>query len=212
MRGTGEGSRPYDLRPNSTMTNATVDQSVEDNDGHSLTVKYKDGEKKVEVLPDTPVVTFVPGDKSDLKAGAKVIALHEATAGRFVRNQPRQRRPRRPDAADVKCFRRKSRNPWPNLGLGASRSRHPGKGSRSWGLPSILMPFQHTISRGTFIPKLVSSLHAARACGCRWPPRSVLATARVGRRRRATRPHRQRHRKPSRSRAADGEIAQRVPT
>jgi hypothetical protein len=75
MRGTGEGSRPYDLRPNSSMTNATVDQSVENTDGHSLTVKYKDGEKKVEVLPDTPVVTFVPGDKADLKAGAKVIAL-----------------------------------------------------------------------------------------------------------------------------------------
>jgi hypothetical protein len=57
------------------MTNATVDQSVENNDGHSLTVKYKDGEKKVEVSPDTPVVTFVPGEKADLKAGAKVIAL-----------------------------------------------------------------------------------------------------------------------------------------
>ena len=75
MRGTGEGSRPYDLRPNSTMTNATVDQSVASNDGHSLTVKYKDGEKQVEVLPDTPVVTYVPADKSDLKAGAKLIAF-----------------------------------------------------------------------------------------------------------------------------------------
>lgn len=75
MRGTGEGSRPYDLRPNSTMTNATVAQSVDANDGHSLTVRYKGGEKQVEVLPDTPVVTYVPGDKSDLKDGAKVIAF-----------------------------------------------------------------------------------------------------------------------------------------
>jgi hypothetical protein len=76
MRGTGEGSRPYDLRPNSTMTNATVTaESVAANDGHSLMVKYKDGEKQVEVLPDTPVVTYVPADKSDLKAGAKVIAF-----------------------------------------------------------------------------------------------------------------------------------------
>jgi hypothetical protein len=76
MRGTGEGSRPYDLRPNSTMTNATVTaDSVAANDGHSLMVKYKDGEKQVEVLPDTPVVTYVPADKSDLKAGAKVIAF-----------------------------------------------------------------------------------------------------------------------------------------
>jgi hypothetical protein len=75
MRGTGEGSRPYDLRPNSTMTNATVAETVAGNDGHTLMVKYKDGEKKVVVSPDTPVVTYVPADKSDLKPGAKVIAF-----------------------------------------------------------------------------------------------------------------------------------------
>jgi hypothetical protein len=74
MRGTGEGSRPYDLRPNSTMTNATVAESVAGNDGHTLRVTYKNGEKKVVVSPNTPVVTYVPADKSDLKAGAKVIA------------------------------------------------------------------------------------------------------------------------------------------
>ena len=88
MRGTGEGSRPYDLRPNSTMTNATVDQSVESNDGHSLMVKYKDGEKRVEVLPDTPVVTYVPADRSDLKAGAKVIAfMKQLPDGSFETNR-----------------------------------------------------------------------------------------------------------------------------
>lgn len=75
MRGTGEGSRPYDLKPNSSMTNATVSESVVGNDGHTLMVKYKDGEKKVFVADNTPVVTFVPGDKADLKAGAKVIAF-----------------------------------------------------------------------------------------------------------------------------------------
>ena len=75
MRGTGEGSRSWDLKPNSSMTNATVADSVVSNDGHTLLVKYKGGEKKVEVSPDTPVVTYVPGDKSDLKAGAKVIAF-----------------------------------------------------------------------------------------------------------------------------------------
>jgi hypothetical protein len=75
MRGTGEGSRPYDLKPNSSMTNATVAESVVGNDGHTLLIKYKDGEKKVVVPSDTPVVTYVPGDKSDLKAGAKIIAF-----------------------------------------------------------------------------------------------------------------------------------------
>jgi hypothetical protein len=88
MRGTGEGSRPYDLRPNSTMTNATVTESVVRNDGHTLLVKYKDGEKKVVVTPETPVVTYVPADKSDLKAGAKVIAfIKKLPDGSFETNR-----------------------------------------------------------------------------------------------------------------------------
>jgi hypothetical protein len=88
MRGTGEGSRPYDLRPNSTMTNATVEQTVAGNDGHTLMVKYKDGEKKVVVAADTPVVTYVPGDKSDLKPGAKIIAfIKKLPDGSFETNR-----------------------------------------------------------------------------------------------------------------------------
>jgi hypothetical protein len=88
MRGTGEGSRPYDLRPNSTMTNATVTDSVAGNDGHTLLVKYKDGEKKVVVTPETPVVTYVPADKSDLKPGAKVIAfMKQLPDGSFETNR-----------------------------------------------------------------------------------------------------------------------------
>jgi len=88
MRGTGEGSRPFDLRPNSTMTNATVAETVVNNEGHILTVKYKDGEKKVVVTPDTPVVTYVPADKSDLKAGAKVIAfIKKLPDGSFETNR-----------------------------------------------------------------------------------------------------------------------------
>lgn len=88
MRGTGEGSRPYDLRPNSTMTNATVDQSVAGNDGHTLLIKYKGGEKKVLVSPETPVVTYVPADKSDLKLGAKVIAfMKQLPDGSFETNR-----------------------------------------------------------------------------------------------------------------------------
>jgi hypothetical protein len=88
MRGTGEGSRPYDLRPNSSMTNATVAESVAGNDGHTLLVKYKDGEKKVVVGADTPVVTYAPADKSDLKAGAKIIAfMKKLPDGSFETNR-----------------------------------------------------------------------------------------------------------------------------
>src|SRR5436190_20857749 len=88
MRGTGEGSRPYDLRPNSSMTNATVAESVVGNDGHTLLIKYKDGEKKVLVSPETPVVTYVPADKSDLKPGAKVIAfMRKLPDGSFETNR-----------------------------------------------------------------------------------------------------------------------------
>ena len=75
MRGTGEGSRPYDLKPNSSMTNATVSESTVSSDGHTLLVKYKGGEKRVDISPDTAIVTFVPGEKSELKAGARVIAF-----------------------------------------------------------------------------------------------------------------------------------------
>lgn len=88
MRGTGEGSRPYDLKPNSSMTNATVAESVVGNDGHTLRVKYKDGEKKVFVSDMTPVVTFVPADKSELKAGAKLIAsIKQLPDGSFETNR-----------------------------------------------------------------------------------------------------------------------------
>jgi hypothetical protein len=88
MRGTGEGSRPYDLRPNSSMTNATVAESVVGNDGHTLLIKYRGGEKKVQVTPETPVVTYVPADKSDLKPGAKVIAfMKKLPDGSFETNR-----------------------------------------------------------------------------------------------------------------------------
>ena len=75
MRGTGEGSYPWDSRPNSSMTNATVSDSVASVDGQTILVKYKDGEKKVVITQDTPIVTYVPGDRNDLKPGAKLIAF-----------------------------------------------------------------------------------------------------------------------------------------
>jgi hypothetical protein len=75
QRGTGEGHRPWDGAPNSTMTNGTVGSSVTGVDGPVITVRYKDGEKKIIVPPDVPVVTFVPGDKGELKPGAKIVII-----------------------------------------------------------------------------------------------------------------------------------------
>jgi hypothetical protein len=73
QRGAAEGFRPWDQRANSTMTNATVAQTVKGTDGQNILVKYKDGEKKVLVPPGTPIVTFVASDKSEVKAGGKII-------------------------------------------------------------------------------------------------------------------------------------------
>ncbi len=75
MRGAGEGSRPWDTRPNSSMTNGGLEKTVDGNDGHTLTVKYKDGEKQVVVTPDTALVTFVPAERSELKPGTQIVAF-----------------------------------------------------------------------------------------------------------------------------------------
>src|SRR5712691_235150 len=72
MRGTAEGFLPWDLRPNSTMTNATVAEVVAKVDSYTMRLKYKDGEKTIVVPPDAPIVAYVPGDKSELKPGAKI--------------------------------------------------------------------------------------------------------------------------------------------
>jgi hypothetical protein len=72
MRGTGEGHYPWDLQPRSTMTNASVEQLVTAVDGQTLALKHKDGEQKIFVPTSAPIVVYVPGDKSDLKPGAKV--------------------------------------------------------------------------------------------------------------------------------------------
>lgn len=72
-RGLGDGFKPYDLQPNSTMTNAAVSELVEANDGKTLTVKYKDGEKKIILNSQTQYSTFSPGSRDELKPGVKVI-------------------------------------------------------------------------------------------------------------------------------------------
>ena len=75
MRGTGEGSRSHWSWWSWGADRRAGAESVVGNDGHTLLVKGKDGENKISVTPDTPVVTYVPAGKSDLKAGAKVFAF-----------------------------------------------------------------------------------------------------------------------------------------
>jgi Cu/Ag efflux protein CusF len=75
MRGTGEGHRPFTV-PGSTMTNGTVGDMVTATSGNTLTVKYKDGEKKIVVGPDVPVVRYVVTDRGELKSGAHIVALN----------------------------------------------------------------------------------------------------------------------------------------
>ena len=80
MRGTGEGDRPYDYKPQSTMTNGTVNSVgkstmagiVASEEGTTLTLSYKDGTKKIDVTPETVIVTYLPGSRDELKAGARI--------------------------------------------------------------------------------------------------------------------------------------------
>ena len=81
MRGVGEGHRAWDLTPDSTMTNATVEATVTSASGRELSLTYKGGAKKLLVPPGTPVVTLEPGDASLLKAGNHVFLGAEAGPG-----------------------------------------------------------------------------------------------------------------------------------
>lgn len=75
LRGTGEGFRSYDVAPNSSMTNGAIAaETVTGNSGRVLTVKYRDGEKKIVVEPSTSLVRFEPGAaRAELKPGVKLV-------------------------------------------------------------------------------------------------------------------------------------------
>jgi hypothetical protein len=75
MRGTGEGFRPWDGAPNSTMTNGTVGNTVTAVEGSVIMVKYKDGEKKIIVTPDVPIVRYEIGDMSVVKPGVSFTVI-----------------------------------------------------------------------------------------------------------------------------------------
>jgi hypothetical protein len=83
-RGTGEGHRPWDLQPGSTMTNATVAEVKQGPNDRAVTLRYKDGEKIIHVPNGVPIVTMKPADKSLLVPGAKVIVNEQLRAGQAV--------------------------------------------------------------------------------------------------------------------------------
>jgi hypothetical protein len=76
-RGFNEGSRPYDLKPGSSMTNGAIAERVKQVEDDLLVVKYKDGEKRFVVTPETSVVAFETGRQGELTSGAKVVATVE---------------------------------------------------------------------------------------------------------------------------------------
>lgn len=81
MRGAGEGHRPYDLMPQSTMTNAAVDGLTASASGRTLKLKYKDAEKTLNVPMGVPIVTLKPGDNALLVVGAKLFVTGELRDG-----------------------------------------------------------------------------------------------------------------------------------
>jgi len=81
-RGAGEGHRPFDMLPQSTMTNATVADVVASPKGRTLQLKYKDGERAIVVPLDAPVVSFKPGDASLLVVGASVSLTAQLVDGK----------------------------------------------------------------------------------------------------------------------------------
>lgn len=80
MKGAGEGSYGWDLKPNSSMTNATVADAVKGVDGRTITVSYHGKEKKISIPDGTPVVTIAPATKDDLVPGAVVFIPAEKAA------------------------------------------------------------------------------------------------------------------------------------
>ncbi|HEV8261714.1 MAG TPA: hypothetical protein VGQ19_13265 [Burkholderiales bacterium] len=87
LKGAGEGSFGWDLKPNSTMTNATVADAVKDVNGRTVTVSYHGKEKKIAIPEGTPVVTFAPATAADLKPEAVVFISGEKGAGGAIAAQ-----------------------------------------------------------------------------------------------------------------------------
>ena len=131
MRGTGEGFRPFDLAPGSTMTNGNISARVDAASGPKLTVTYKGGEQTIVVDPKTPIVAFEPGAQTDLKPGAAIIARGPKQDGRLDRRRVCPRRQGRARAPDVSG--RASRSPEKRSGdLPASEPSRASQAAIHW--------------------------------------------------------------------------------
>ena len=76
LRGVGEGQYPWDLKPDSIMTNATVGTITKSPQGNVVKVSYKGSESEFTIDPDTPVYgTATDGDTSLLKPGVAVFVI-----------------------------------------------------------------------------------------------------------------------------------------
>ncbi|MGO6747318.1 hypothetical protein ACCS93_33480 [Rhizobium ruizarguesonis] len=87
LKGVGEGSYGWDLKPKSSMTNATVASAVKGVDGSTVTVSYKGKEKKIAIPDGTPVVTLAPATPDDLVPGAVVFVSAEKAATGVVSHE-----------------------------------------------------------------------------------------------------------------------------
>ncbi len=83
-RGSGEGHYPWDLKPDSSMTNATVTELARSSNGRTLVLRYKEGEKTVVVADGVPIVTFRPGDRTLIVPGAKVFIVADVIDDQFT--------------------------------------------------------------------------------------------------------------------------------
>jgi hypothetical protein len=75
---------PWDSMPDSMMTNANLEASAQVSGGNELTLKYKDGEQKILVTPQTQFFVFVPGSRADLKTGETIFAGARNEGGKLV--------------------------------------------------------------------------------------------------------------------------------
>ena len=101
LRGTGKGHRPWDLMPNSTMTNANIESAVASSDGQEVVLKYKDGEKKFVVPANVEVVMFAPAAVADLKPGEKIFVSPGKKQPKAPLRPAHRDRPQRRQSANV---------------------------------------------------------------------------------------------------------------